>query len=86
MHKVLTQHLPDPCPHEPDSRHIQVSDFNQLLKTELSRVHIIVQLSMGNLAKVLDELDDGILVQIQAALEDLLNLGHFDVLYDHLAV
>ena len=86
MDEMLAEHLPDAGPDEPDSRHIQVSDFNQLLKTELSRVHIIVQLSMGNLAKVLDELDDGILVQIQAALEDLLNLGHLDVLYNHLAI
>ena len=41
---------------------------------------------MRNFAKILDELDDGVLVQIEAALEDLLNLGHLDVLYDYLAV
>ena len=41
---------------------------------------------MRNFAKILDELDDGILVQIETALEDLLNLGHLDVLYDYLAV
>ena len=44
MHEVLTEHLPDAGPDEPDSRHVQISDLNQLLQAELSWIDIVVQL------------------------------------------
>ena len=86
MDEVFTQHLPDPGPHEPDSSHVKVSDLNQCLKTELSRVDRVIELFSGDLAEILDKHDDGILVQVQAALENLVNLRHLDVLDNQLTV
>ena len=86
MHEVLTQHLPDPGPHEPDSGHVEVSDLNQCLQTELSCVNRVIELFPGDLAKILDKHDDCILVQVQAALKNLINLRHLDVLDNQLTV
>ena len=86
MHEVLAQHLPDPGPHEPDSGHVEVSDLNQRLQTELSRVDRVIELFSGDLAEVLDKHDDGILVQVQAALENLVNLRHLNVLDDQFTI
>ena len=86
MHEVLTQHLPDPGPHEPDSGHVEVSYLNQCLQTELSRVYRVIELFSGDLAEVLDEHNDGILVQVQAALENLVDLRHLNVLDDQFTV
>ena len=86
MHEVLTQHLPDPGPHESDSSHVEVSDLNQRLQTELSRVDRVIELFSGDLAEVLDKHNDGILVQVQAALENLVDLRHLYVLDDQFTV
>ena len=84
--KVLAEHLPDPGPNEPDSGHVQVCDLDKGLQTKLARVDCISQFLTRHFAKVLDEQDDCILVQIQTALKDLDNLGHVNGLHDHFTI
>lgn len=84
--EVLTQHLPDARPDKADTCHVEISDLDEGLETELARVHSIVQLLPRDLAKLLNEEDDSVLVQIETALENLVDLSHADVLSDKLAV
>lgn len=55
MHKMLTQHLPNARPDEPNASHVEVCYFNQSLQAELARIDSISQLLSGNLAKILYE-------------------------------
>ena len=86
MHKVLTQHLPDPGPHEPDSGHVEVGDLDKCLQAELSRVDRVIELFSRDLAEILNEHNDGILVEIQTALENLIDLCHLNVLYNKFTI
>jgi len=36
--EVLAEHLPDARPDKPDASHVQVSDLDEFLKAEFSRV------------------------------------------------
>ena len=60
--EVLTKHLPDPRPDESDSGHVQICDFHEGLKTELSCIDWVIQLLSRNFAEILNEHNDGILV------------------------
>jgi len=62
MHKMLTQHLPNTGPDKPDSSHVKVCYFYQSLQAELARIDSISQFLSRNLAQILYEQDDCVLV------------------------
>jgi len=62
VHKMLTQHLPDARPDKSDSSHVEVCNFDQSLQAELARIYGIGQLLSRNLAEILNEQDDCVLV------------------------
>lgn len=86
MDEMLAKHLPNSGPDKPDAGHIKVCDFYKSLQAEFAWVNRVSKLFSWYSAKALDELDDSVLVKIEAALEDLINLSHLNVLYDHLTV
>ena len=43
--EMLTQHLPDFGPHEPDSCHVQIGNKHKSLETELARLNWVLQLN-----------------------------------------
>lgn len=82
MDEVFAEHLPDPGPDKANAGHVKVCDFNESLQTELAGIHSVVQLLPRHFAQVLNEQNDRILVKVEAALEDLIDLCHGDVLHD----
>jgi len=44
MDEVFTEHLPNARPNESDSGHVEVSNFDKGLQTELAGVYGVVQL------------------------------------------
>lgn len=74
LDEMLAESAPDTLPLEPNSVHIERCNLDELLKTELLWIIWVAQLLFGNLAKILDEVDNGILVQILTLKENGLNL------------
>lgn len=74
--------MPDFAPDETYAGHVEVSNFNQALQTELAWVVAVQKLSFANLAEIFNEENDGVLIQVDTALEDAVDLGHRDVLDD----
>jgi hypothetical protein len=74
--------LPDFAPDETYAGHVEVSNFNQALQTELAWVVAVQKLSFANLAEIFNEENDSVLIQVDTALEDAVDLGHRDVLDD----
>ena len=75
-YKVFTKHLPYFRPYESDSCHVQVCYFHNSLQTELPWVHGVRKFLFRNFAKVLNETNDCILVQIDATHENSVKLGY----------
>ena len=84
--EMFAEHLPNTSPDESYPCHVKICNFDKLLQTELARINSIIQLLARDATKILNELDDGILVEVKTTLENLFNLGHFDVLNDDFAV
>ena len=84
--EMFAKHLPDLCPHKSDSSHVEIGDLNNRLQAELPRVHGVWQFDPGYLAEVLNEADDSILVEVDAAHKDRIQLCNWEVLDDKLRV
>jgi len=68
--EVLGQHAPDAVPHHADAAHIVIGDLHHFLQGEdAGGREVAAQFRLGHAAQRLDEVDDGLPVQVGAARE-----------------
>lgn len=78
--------MPDFTPYEAYACHVKIGYFNKTLQTEFTWVVSVRKFVFGNATKVLNKTDDRILIKIQAALEDAIDLGHRNILNHKLGI
>jgi len=76
---VFFDEAPDPAPGDFDSVHVEVRDFYDSLESEQAGC-LAGELLIGELNQLNDEFEDGFGVELDRVVENLVNLGVFDIL------